>query len=112
MKISSLTDLLRNALPAILLPALMVGAQAAGRKHDYAEADTAPAYGHYDQRHLRQVQIALRRQGYYSGAADGFLGYKTDTAISKFQLEHEHPVRPLVDRWLLETLGIVKPVLD
>jgi hypothetical protein len=112
MKISSLTGLLRNSALSLLLAALIVGAQAAGRKHTYAESDGAPAYGHYDQRHLRQVQVALRRQGYYAGAADGFLGYKTDTAISKFQLEHEHPVRPLVDRWLLETLGIVKPVVE
>jgi hypothetical protein len=110
MKISSLTGLLRNSALSLLLAALIVGAQAAGRKHTYTEPDVAPAYGHYDQRHLRQVQIALRRQGYYDGVADGFLGYRTDTAISKFQLEHEHPVRPLVDRWLLETLGVVKPV--
>ena len=110
MKISSLTGLLRNSVLALLLPTVIVTAQAAGRKRDYAEFDSAPAYGHYEQSHLRQVQIALRRQGYYSGASDGFLGYKTDRAISKFQLEHRHPVRPLVDRWLLETLGIVKPV--
>jgi Putative peptidoglycan binding domain len=114
MKISSLTGALRNAVVALVLLASIIGAQAADphRKHLYAESGIVPAYRHYDQHQLRQVQIALRRQGYYSGAADGFLGYKTDIAISKFQLEHRHPVRPIVDQWLLVTLGIVKPVAD
>jgi peptidoglycan hydrolase-like protein with peptidoglycan-binding domain len=112
MKISSLTGVLPNSVVALVLLASIIGAQAAGRKHVFAEPAGVPAYRHYDEHRLRQVQIALRQQGYYSGAADGFLGYKTDTAISKFQLEHRHPVRPIVDQWLLVTLGIVKPVVD
>jgi Putative peptidoglycan binding domain len=71
-----------------------------------------PAYKHYDPQRLREVQIALRRQGYYSGVADGFMGYRTDLAISRFQFDHEHPVRPVVDRWLLVNLGILRPVVD
>jgi peptidoglycan hydrolase-like protein with peptidoglycan-binding domain len=61
---------------------------------------------------LREVQIALRRLGYYSGAVDGFQGDMTGLAISRFQLDHEHPVRPVVDRWLLVNLGIIRPLVD
>jgi hypothetical protein len=40
------------------------------------------------------------------------MGYRTDMAISRFQLDHEHPVRPVVDRWLLVNLGILRPRID
>jgi len=116
MKLSSSTNVLQNSVVQLALLALTtcttVSCSSASQKHDYSEYGIVPAYRHYDKRQLRQVQIALRQQGYYSGSADGFLGYRTDLAISRFQLEHEHPVRPVVDRWLLVNLGIVRPLVD
>ena len=114
MKLSSLAIVLQNSVAQLVLLALTVLATAcsAPQKHAYSDYAILPAYHHYDQRQLREVQIALRRLGYYSGSADGFLGYRTDQAISKFQLEHEHPVRPVVDRWLLVNLGIIRPLVD
>ena len=114
MNLSSFTSALRNCAVPLVSLALVIASPAgwAHQKHEYQEYPSVPAYRHYDQHQLKRVQIALRQQGYYSGAADGFLGYKTDIAISRFQLEHRHPVRPIVDQWLLVTLGIVKPVVD
>jgi hypothetical protein len=114
MKLSFLTTVLQNSVAPFVFLALIIGTTVSSgkQKHQYTEYTIVPAYRHYDQHQLRQVQIALRQQGYYSGAADGFLGYYTDMAISKFQLEHRHPVRPIIDQWLLVNLGIVKPVVD
>src|SRR6516164_3167681 len=114
MKLSSSANVLQNSVAQLVLLALTVLATACSgpQTHQYSQYSIVPAYHHYDQHQLRQVQIALRRLGYYSGAADGFLGYRTDRAISKFQLDHEHPVRPVVDRWLLVNLGIVRPRID
>jgi Putative peptidoglycan binding domain len=114
MKLSSSTNVLQNGVAQLVLLVLTVLATACSgsQKHDYSGYGIVPAYRHYDARQLRQVQIELRRQGYYSGSADGFLGYRTDQAISRFQLDHEHPVRPVVDRWLLVNLGIIRPLVD
>jgi hypothetical protein len=114
MNLSSFTRALRNCAAPLVSLALVVTSPVgwAHQKQKYQEYPIVSAYRHYDQHQLKRVQIALRQQGFYSGAADGFLGYKTDIAISKFQLEHQHPVRPIVDQWLLVTLGIVKPVVD
>ena len=81
-------------------------------RYEYPEYSIVPAYRHYSPAQLREVQLALRRQGYYTGVANGFMGYRTDLAISRFQLDHCHPVRPVVDRWLLTSLGILRPVVD
>jgi hypothetical protein len=114
MKLSSLANVLQNSVAQLVLLALTVFATACSgpQKHAYSDYRILPAYRHYDQRQLRQVQIALRRLGYYSGSADGFMGYRTDLAISRFQLDHEHPIRVVVDRWLLVNLGIVRPLRD
>jgi putative peptidoglycan binding protein len=105
---------MRTSILTLGLLGSVIEAKGAGPHPQYAydRGYIVPAYYRIDQRQVRQVQIALRHQGYYAGAADGFLGYKTDRAISKFQLERCHPVRPLVDRWLLVTLGIARPVVD
>jgi len=114
MNLSFFTCPLRNCAAPLVSLALVIASPVswAHQKHEYQDSTSVTAYRHYDEYHLKRVQIALRQQGYYSGAADGFLGYKTDIAISKFQVEHRHPVRPIVDQWLLVTLGIVKPVVD
>ena len=114
MKLSSSPNLLQNSVAQLVLLAFTVLATACSgpEKHAYSDYAIVPAYRHYDQRQLRQVQNSLRWLGYYSGSADGFLGYRTDLAISNFQLDHDHPVRPVVDRWLLVNLGIVRPLTD
>jgi peptidoglycan hydrolase-like protein with peptidoglycan-binding domain len=55
---------------------------------------------------VKQVQIALRHRGYYAGAVDGFVGYETQIAIQRFQLDHCQRVAPLITRPLLVSLGI------
>jgi Putative peptidoglycan binding domain len=55
---------------------------------------------------VRKVQIALRKQGYYTGVTDGFLGQETALAIQKFQVDHHQIARPFIDRALLVSLGI------
>ena len=55
---------------------------------------------------VRKVQIALRKQGYYTGITDGFLGQETAFAIQKFQVAHDQIARPFIDRALLVSLGI------
>jgi peptidoglycan hydrolase-like protein with peptidoglycan-binding domain len=55
---------------------------------------------------VKQVQLALRRRGYYTGPINGFLGENTQIAIQKFQVCHCCVVAPLVTRWVLVALGI------
>ena len=55
---------------------------------------------------VRQVQLALGRRGYYTGAVTAFMGYDTQIAIQTFQVDHGLRVWPLVDRRLLASLGI------
>ncbi|HEV3211178.1 MAG TPA: peptidoglycan-binding domain-containing protein [Chthoniobacterales bacterium] len=119
MSMFSLKRVLRNSVVVLISLAQIIGTTvgSAHQKRESTEYSIVPAYRNdderqLDERRLRLVQIALRRRGYYSGAANGFLGYRTDIAISRFQLKHCHPVRPVVDRWLLVNLGIVKPLVD
>jgi hypothetical protein len=114
MKLSSSAKALQISVAQLVLLVLTILATACSgpQKYSYSGYGIVPAYRHYDQRQLRQVQIALRRQGYYSGYADGFLGDRTARAISRFQLDHEQPVRPVVNRWLLVNLGIVSARVD
>ena len=55
---------------------------------------------------LKKVQTALRDRGYYDASINGFLGYNTDIAISRFQVDTCQRVKPIVDRSLLVSLGI------
>jgi hypothetical protein len=63
----------------------------------------------YNDREVADVQQDLRRLGYYSGMVDGNLGPETETAIQRYQMEHQQPVTGLLDRGLLSQLGIVTP---
>ncbi|HZC36962.1 MAG TPA: peptidoglycan-binding domain-containing protein [Chthoniobacterales bacterium] len=56
---------------------------------------------------VRQVQIALRDRGYYAGVVDGYLGQDTGYGIQRFQVDHCLRAKPIVDRPLLVSLGIV-----
>jgi len=37
---------------------------------------------------VRKLQLALKKLGYFSGEASGYFGWKTETAVRKFQLDH------------------------
>ena len=56
---------------------------------------------------VKKVQIALRDRGYYASSIDGFLGYNTDIAIRRFQVDTCQRVKPIIDHSLLVSLGIV-----
>ena len=57
---------------------------------------------------VKKVQIALRDRGYYASSIDGFLGYNTDIAIRRFQVDTCQRVKPIIDHRLLVSLGIVR----
>jgi hypothetical protein len=63
----------------------------------------------YSDREVADVQQGLRGLGYYSGMVDGNLGPETQTAIQRYQMEHQQPVTGLLDRGMLSQLGIVTP---
>ena len=53
-----------------------------------------------------QVQLALRRRGYYKGEITGFMGDNTQRAIELFQVSRCCTTAPLITRWVLAALGI------
>jgi len=55
---------------------------------------------------VKQVQLALRQRGYYAYAIDGFLGFHTQQAIQRFEVDHCQRTAPLITRRLLISLGI------
>jgi len=55
---------------------------------------------------VEQVQLALRRRGYYNGEITGFMGDKTQSAIELFQVCHCFAAAPLITRCVLAALGI------
>ena len=57
---------------------------------------------------VKKVQIALRDRGYYASSIDGFLGYNTDIAIRRFQVDTCRRVKPIIDHSLLVSLGLVR----
>lgn len=54
----------------------------------------------------RDVQLALRDQGYYPGAVDGLIGPQTRAALGAFQRDHGLVVTEAVDEPTLVTLGL------
>lgn len=52
------------------------------------------------------VQRALKRRGYYSGAVDGDIGPRSRAAIREYQADHGLPISGRVDGSLLRSLGI------
>jgi hypothetical protein len=55
---------------------------------------------------IENVQVALRDQGYYPGAIDGFVGPQTRTALAAYQRDHGLIVTSAVDEPTLVTLGL------
>ncbi len=52
------------------------------------------------------VQLALRRNGYYAGPIDGDLGPGTRAAIRDYQYDRRLPVSGRIDTYLLRSLGL------
>jgi peptidoglycan hydrolase-like protein with peptidoglycan-binding domain len=68
-----------------------------------------PIYGYHNLapgQVLENVQLALRDQGYYSGAIDGLIGPETRAALAAFQRDHGLIVTAAVDEPTLVTLGL------
>lgn len=55
---------------------------------------------------VSQVQSALSRKGYYSGAIDGSLGPDTQSALRRYQRDHRLPVTGRIDRAVINALGL------
>ena len=55
---------------------------------------------------VRQIQTALKRQGYYNGAIDGVFGSATQTAVRKFQAAKGLAVDGICGTSTLSALGI------
>jgi hypothetical protein len=68
-------------------------------------ADLTAANG-YTVRQVRQVQQALRRLGYYSGAVDGSFGPNTQNAVETYQLRTGEPVTGTLTVGVLSRLGV------
>ena len=52
------------------------------------------------------VQRALKRRGYYSGAVDGDIGPRSRAAIREYQADHGLPITGRVDGSLIRSLGL------
>ena len=68
-----------------------------------------PIYGYNGltpDRVVVDVQLQLRRDGYYAGPVDGVLGPMTRRAIANFQADHGLAITSTVDEPTIETLGI------
>jgi putative peptidoglycan binding protein len=63
-------------------------------------------YGYTGVQLVVQVQRRLARAGYYHGAIDGILGPETRRAIAAYEREHQMPAYGVLDRQLLNTLGL------
>ena len=62
-------------------------------------------YGAHGQR-IRDVQTKLKAWGYYSGKVDGIYGYKTYSAVKKFQAKNGLRVDGVIGDNTLNALGI------
>ena len=55
---------------------------------------------------VRAIQTRLKNWGYYTGSADGIYGYKTYTAVIKFQKKNGLKADGIVGRKTLAALGL------
>ena len=65
---------------------------------------TSSSHSQKTQEQNVQVQAALRKLGYYSGAVDGLMGPATQTAIRTFQIDHGLSVTGKIDEKLQKEL--------
>lgn len=75
--------------------------------NDYSYGEPIYGYDNLDPGQvIENVQIALRDQGYYSGAIDGLVGPQTRAALAAYQQDHGLVVTEAVDEPTLVTLGL------
>ncbi len=55
---------------------------------------------------VMNVQVALQRDGYYTGSIDGDIGPQTREALAAFQADNGLEVTSAVDAPTLQTLGV------
>jgi hypothetical protein len=78
-----------------------------GYPYDYSYYDYGPAYDYQYWNDLAvSVQSELARRGYYHGAIDGVIGSGSRQAIRGFQSAQGLPVTGVIDRKVLNALGI------
>jgi hypothetical protein len=68
-----------------------------------------PIYGYNNYepgRVISNVQIQLRREGYYDGQIDGLIGPNTRNALARYQVDHGLYVTRAIDEPTLEALGL------
>ncbi len=63
-------------------------------------------YGSSDTKTIKQIQTKLKNRGYYDGEVDGIFGYKTETAVKKFQEENGLTVDGKVGNQTFAALGM------
>lgn len=68
--------------------------------------ESAPYYE--DRRPVEvDVQLELRRRGYYRGPIDGDIGPGSRRAIYEYQYDHDLPTTGRIDRYLLRSLDLI-----
>lgn len=55
---------------------------------------------------VSQIQTALKKQGFYSGAVDGVYGSSTESAVKAFQQDRGLTVDGKAGSWTLKALGL------
>ena len=55
---------------------------------------------------VKQVQMALKKQGYYHGAAHGYFDQGTLNSVKKFQKDHQMAVQDRIYHGFYEKLGL------
>lgn len=63
-------------------------------------------YGSTDTETIKQIQQKLKNWGYYEGEVDGIFGYKTETAVKKFQEKNGLKVDGKVGNQTFAALGM------
>ncbi len=63
-------------------------------------------YGSTDTKTIKQIQTKLKNWGYYDGEVDGIFGYKTETAVKKFQQKNGLKVDGKVGNQTFAALGM------
>src|SRR5262249_60895257 len=65
-----------------------------------------PQIMRYDRSLVMDVQRALRDEGYYTGAINGILDWRTRSAISQFQSDNNLVITRTIDRNTANVLGV------
>jgi hypothetical protein len=73
--------------------------------NDYPQ-EQQPTETVYDSSRVSQVQSALSREGYYSGAIDGRLNANTRAALRNYQRDHHLAVTGNIDRGIVDGLRL------